>query len=230
MQRGEEYTTKTGKIVKKKTFRAQATCACKRNCPQNINSDRQEEIFNAYYKFENWTQKTLFLRTLTKTSAVKEKLNPIINLKKRNFSHKYYMSDSTGAQHQVCLGFLLNCVQITRSRLLTANKSIISNETAKDNRGNRLNEQTNENDISLAMNFISSFPTYESHYRVSRSNIKYLSPFLTITRIYREYCLKCNFKRKKPLSEWKFRNIFNTKFNLSFARLKVDTCRKCDMF
>lgn len=47
--------------------------------------------------------------------------------------------------------------------------------------------------------------------------------------MYREYCLKCTFKRKKPLSEWQFRNIFNTEFNLSFARLKVDTCRKCDM-
>lgn len=33
---------------------------------------------------------------------------------------------------------------------------------------------------------------------------------------------------KKPVSEWKFRDIFNTQFNLSFTRLKVDTCGKCD--
>lgn len=43
-------------------------------------------------------------------------------------------------------------------------------------------------------------------------------------QMYREYILKCNFKRKKPLSEAKFREIFNYEFNLSFARLKVDTC------
>lgn len=30
------------------------------------------------------------------------------------------------------------------------------------------------------------------------------------------------------MSEWKFREIFNTEFNLSFARLKVDTCGTCD--
>lgn len=142
---------------------------------------------------------------------------------------QYYLSDQSGVQHQVCSTFLLNCVQITRSRLLNAAKSIPTNERAKDNRGNRLTKKTNENDISFAKEFIGGFPTYESHYKISRSNIKYLSPFLTIKRMYREYCLKCNFKRKKPLSEWKFRNIFNTSFNLSFARLKVDTCRKCDM-
>lgn len=74
--------------------------------------------------------------------------------------------------------------------------------------------------------------TYESHYKISRSNIKYLSPFWNVSRMYREYCIlfKAKFKRQKrlPLKESMFRHIFNTKFNLSFARLKVDTCRKCD--
>lgn len=30
------------------------------------------------------------------------------------------------------------------------------------------------------------------------------------------------------MSEWIFRRIFNTEFNLIFARLKVDTCGTCD--
>lgn len=210
VQKGEQHTTNAGKVIEKKSFRPQKNCRCKRNCAENINSNRQEEIFSAYYKFENWTRKTLFLRSLTKKISVKENLKPIINLKNRNFSHKYYLSDQTGVQHQVCSTFLLNCVQITQSRLFNATKTITSNENAKDNRGNRLAKTTNENVISFAKDFICSFPTYESHYKISRSNIKYLSPFLTISRMYREYCLKCNFKRKKPLSEWKFRNIFNS--------------------
>lgn len=229
VQKGEQRTTKDGNIIEKKTFQLQTTCQCKRKCAENINGSRQEEIFSAYYKFENWTQKTLFLRSLTKTISLKENLNPKISLKEKKFSHKYYLSDQNGAQYEVCVTFLLNCIQIARTRLFDAIKTTTTNETAKDNRGNRITKRTNEKDISFVKDCINSFPSYESHYKISKSNRKYLNPCLTIKRMYREYCIKCTFKRKKPLSEWQFRNIFNTEFNLSFARLKVDTCRKCDM-
>lgn len=231
-QRGEEYLTKSGKTVAQKVFQVQTTCRCSQKCPQHINSERQEQIFNCFYKLENWTQKTLFLRTLCKTAPVKENLNPILNLAKRNTYSKYYLSDENGTQHQVCLIFLLTCIQINRTRMFTAIKSVTSNETAKDHRGNFPKKKTKESDIAYVKDFINSFPTYESHYsnKNTHSSRKYLSPYLTIARMYREYCLKCEFKRKTPIKDWKFREVFNTEFNLSFARLKVDTCRKCDMF
>lgn len=232
VQKGEEHQTSSGKIVKGKVFQAQVTCKCSRKCPQHINSDRQEEIFNCFYNLENWTQKTLFLRTLSKTERVKENLNAIINLKKRNTHTQYYLSDKTEMQQKVCMIFVLNCLQINRSRMFYAINTVTANENAKETRGIFPNRKTNENDIAFVKNFINSLPTYESHYsnKSIHSNKKYLSPFLTIKRIYSEYCLKSKFKRKKPVSQWKFRHIFNTEFNLSFARLKVDTCRKCDMF
>lgn len=43
-------------------------------------------------------------------------------------------------------------------------------------------------------------------------------------KIYREYRMKCELLQKNVLSEPIFRRIFNTDFNLSFARLKVDKC------
>lgn len=232
VQKGEEYMTASGKTVMQKVFHAQTTCLCTRKCSQHINSERQKRIFNTFYELQNWTQKTLFLRTLFKRAQVKENLNPIINLAKRNTQTKYYLSDENGTQHQVCMSFLVNCIQINRTKMFTTIQSMTSNETAKDHRGNFPKKKINENDVAYVKDFINSFPTYESHYsnKSTRSIKKYLSPFLTMTKMYREYCLKCNFKRKKPILEWKFREIFNTKFNLSFARLKVDTCRKCDMF
>lgn len=190
VQKGEQRTTKAGNIIEKKSFQPQVACQC--------NGDRQNQIFSAYYNLENWTQKTLFLRTLTKTVKTKENLNPKINLKERNFSHQHYLSDQTGVQHQVCLTFLLNCLQIARTTLFNASKSTTSNEIAKDNRGNRVTKRTSENDISFVKDCINSFPTYESHYKISKSDRKYLNPCLTIMRMYREYCLKCTFNRKKP--------------------------------
>lgn len=123
VQKGEEYTTNTGKVMKKKIFQPQSTCQCKRNCAENINCNRQKEIFDCYHKLENWTEKTLYLRSLTKTTSAKENLNPIISLKKRNFFNHCYLSDQSGVQHQVCSKFLLNCVQINRFRLFDAVKS-----------------------------------------------------------------------------------------------------------
>lgn len=232
VQKGEEHTTISGKVVAEKVFQSQATCRCSRKCAERINSARQEDIFNCFYKLENWSQKTLYLRTLSKTVEVKENLHPIINLKKRNTHTQYYLSDENGMQHQVCMVFLLGCIQISKSKMRRATSSVITNENVKDNRGNFPTRKTEEKDVLFVKDFINSFPTYESHYsnKNTNSNKKYLSPYLTIRRMYREYCLKCNFERKKPLTEAKFRSIFNTQFNLSFARLKVDTCRKCDTF
>lgn len=158
----------------------------------------------------------------------KENLNPIIQLKKRNISNKYYLIDRLGTQQQVCLNFLLNCMQISKKKMFSVTKTITSNETAHDERGNFPTRKTSESDIAFVKEFIKRFPAYESHYRQSHTSIKYLSPFLNIQKMYREYCLKYEFYKKVPLKNWNFRNIFNTEFNLSFARLKVDTCRTCD--
>lgn len=234
VQRGEERTTKL-KLILKKTFNPQTSCRCKKNCSQLIGISRQREIFNSFYGLKNSTQKTLFLRTLAKKITVKDNLNPIIALKNKNYVNKYYLYDSFGRQQQVCLGFLLTCLQINTERIRSALNSVVTNEIAKDFRGGLSHKKTEDCDASYVKQFIDQFPRYESHYKVARSNIKYLSPFWNIKRLYREYCIKYNFEYKnkpdkKPVSEWKFRNIFNTQFNLSFARLKVDTCGTCDKF
>lgn len=51
---------------------------------------------------------------------------------------------------------------------------------------------------------------------------------MNIKRLYKEYVLICKFKKRKILTEWKFRDIFNTQFNLGFHPKKTDTCRTCD--
>lgn len=51
---------------------------------------------------------------------------------------------------------------------------------------------------------------------------------MNIRKMYREYCLVCKFKKRKVLSEWFFRHIFNTQFNLTFHPLVVDSCKTCD--
>lgn len=230
VQRGDEHVSKSGSVFKQKVFTAQEKCKCKRNCIKNIDVVRQEEIFGEYYQFENWSKKQLFLRSLVKSVEPKRKIVPIIPLKKQTVTHSYFLNDSDGKTHQVCLEFLTNCLQIHKSKMIRAANSIISNPNADEKRGGYRNKDASIVDIAFLKSFISKFPCYESHYRPSKSTstAKYLNPSLNIIKMYRGYFSLCRTKKKKALSAWMFRHIFNTQFNLRFARLKVDTCNTCD--
>lgn len=113
-----------------------------------------------------------------------------------------------------------------------ATNSKILNPTAVDRRGGYRNKNryTIVNDILYLKAYINKFPRYRSHYQPSKSNsnAEYLPPTWNIMRMYREYRLICCANKRRTLSEWMFRNVFNTQFNLRFGRLKVDTCKTCD--
>ena len=104
-----------------------------------------------------------------------------------------------------------------------------SNPTAKDHRGcHPSKNKTNGRDIQFVKDFISKFPKYKSHYGRMDSNREYLAPHLNLRKMYREYVAVTEFRQRNVLSEYMFREIFNTKFNLAFKRPKTDTCKTCD--
>lgn len=229
VQHGDDRVSKSGKQIEGKSFHAQDSCKCKRSCAKNIDVGRQKEIFTQFYQFENWSKKRIFLWSLVKSFEPKPKIIPVTRVKKKLFTHAYYLVDSSGKTHQVCLSFLVKCLQISRDTINTAANKISSNPNAIDRRGTYGGKNKNVSDISLLKAFINKFPRYESHYKSSKSNsTEYLIPSLNIIRMYREYCLLCRAEKRTVLSEWMFRNIFNTKFNLRFGRPKVDTCKTCD--
>lgn len=163
-----------------------------------------------------------------KISEKKENLNQIKKVQSYS-NYKYYLNDHSGEHKEVCLSFLLKCLQITQSSLKRAIKSAVTNANAKDLRGSFPTRKTAENDLQFVINFIKKFPSYSSHYGASSSKRKYLNPNLNIMKLYREYVMCCEFKkRKNTLLEWKFREVFNTKFNLAFKPKKSDTCSTCD--
>ena len=66
---------------------------------------------------------------------------------------------------------------------------------------------------------IMQFPVYESHYsRSSNPNRRYLSPTLSVPKMYRLYKEYCEKNECEPVSEWKYCEVFRTEFNLSFGR------------
>lgn len=217
------------KKIEGKKFQA-TICKCSKKCSQKIDALRQEQIFNLFYKFECWSKKVLYLRSLT--TSVKLNIEPkaLKTLKKKSFTNIYHLNDSNGITHRVCLNFLLKILQLSKSSMNRAISSIKSNPNAIDHRGRFPTKKTREIDIEFVREFIKRFPSYELHYGKSKSNssVRYLNPSLNIIKLYREYKLICGFRRRKILSPWKFRHIFNTQFNLKFHRLRADTCKTCD--
>ena len=77
--------------------------------------------------------------------------------------------------------------------------------------------KTSDADIDLIKEHIKSFSQY-SHSRANNPHRKYLSPELTISKMYvlfnKEWCVG---KEKTPQSEWVYRQVFNKSFNLLFG-------------
>lgn len=200
VQKGKEYVTKSMKRVPEKTFAEQTRCKCKRNCAQYIDVNCQRHFFESFYALSNWNQKTLFLRTLAKKLLCEPTMNPINNLKKKEFYHKYYLTNMAGNQVEVCLWFLITCLQITKSKMLRAISNTVSNEIAKDFRGAYPTKKTEVDDYDYLKTFIEKYPKYESHYKISASTKKYLSPYMNIEILYRQYTISCESEERTILS------------------------------
>lgn len=227
VQKGLEHETRSGKVKNAKTFREQIVCQCKKKCAELIDVARQKLIHNSYYNLKNWSQKTLFLRSIVKIVPSKENLNPVKNVRNRT-KYNYYLIDSNFEHQKVCQQFVLKCLRITQSSMQRAIKSSVVNANALDLRGKFPTRKTKDEDMSFVMNFIRKFPCYSSHYGSSSTDRMYLNPNLNIIKLYREYAALCRFENRTVLSENVFRDVFNTKFNLAFKPKKTDTCRTCD--
>ena len=83
------------------------------------------------------------------------------------------------------------------------------------------------------MKHISSFPAYESHYSREKTEKKYLGPELKIEKMYSlylEWCTKNDEASENVAKNWLYREIFNTKFKLSFKPPQSDTHDVCDEY
>lgn len=196
IQKGLGYKTKSGNFVPPKKFYEQKNCGCKKKCAEKVNLIRQKQIFDTFYSLENWSKKTLYLRSLVQSLPRKENLHSVkCNTKKSKY--KYFFTNESGEQVNVCYRFFLQCLQVSSSSLNRAIKSVVSNETATEKRGQFPTKKTREKDLLFVKKFIEKFPCYYSHYGATKSDKKYLNPNLNIRRLYKEYCLICIFRKKK---------------------------------
>ena len=139
---------------------------------------------------------------------------------RRSHSRVYYVSKG-GLSVRVCKKAFLRIHGISNGRLDCALRAQIKNGGSphNDQRGRHPPaNKTSEADMALIKEHIQSFPQYQSHYsRANNPHRKYLSPDLTISKMYVLYKEWCVGKEKTPQSEWVYRQVFNKSFNFSFG-------------
>lgn len=228
-EKGLAYTTKSGKEVAAKKF-TKIICKCRKSCHLTINEIQQKKVFDEYYNLCSWNEKTSFLLNHIEVSSCKKRRKAPLRkniMFKKSFHREYFLVNK---ENKVCKSFFKAVLQITEGRIehCMRKKQTKFNSCAIDYRGKHSHhKRTSSNTILNAVQFINSFPKYESHYTRNTSpsgSKKYLAANLNLKTLYNEYKQQC----ENPISMYMFRDTFYRKFNLRFKPPSQDTCDICN--
>nr|CAD7429692.1 unnamed protein product [Timema monikensis] len=117
----------------------------------------------------------------------------------------------------------------TVKRLQLLVEKVKSGKSVNDDRGKHKNRPRNllDADKALVEEHIRSFPSQESHYSRHSNKAKYLSPDLSISKMFNLF--KSKYPESKVLLHT-YRLIFREKFDLKFGLPRSDTCKTCDKY
>lgn len=192
-------------------------CGCALHCFENA---QRKKLFDGYWASGNFNVQSAYLCGCVKALDVKRHYTGS-QPSRRSHTRVYYVSNGT-VSTRVCKVAFLRIHSISNGRLDRALRAQQKNSGSpcNDLRGSHPPaNKTSEADSELVREHILSFPQYQSHYsRTDNPNRKYLSPDLTISKMYYLYKEWCTEKETTPVSKWMYRQLFNTSFNLSFGR------------
>ena len=169
------------------------------------------------------------------------------------FSLRYTIHNADGINVKICQkafcaihGFGPKRILVLRRKLQSSGGCIEPDQRGKHDNHPTVSESTRDQ----VKAHIQSFPTRQSHYsRADNSGRTYLSPELSINRLYLDFLQKHdpdyvameqeNQRRKRVhqsaitfrnpiVSEHYYQDIFVTEFNIHFGYPRSDSCGKCD--
>ncbi len=156
-----------------------------------------------------------------KTETQKGQVQP------RDVRRQYFLGKN-GKSVWVCQVFFQQTLNVGRQLI----EYTLSNKTASgmpppDKRGKHQSaNKYSDTQIKSVKEHINSFPKMESHYCRSTTTRQYLDCGLNVKKMYNDFVMQ----EPNPVSEKKYRDIFNFEFNLGFHRPKKDQCIDCLKF
>ena len=207
------------------------SCGCVRRCFERISEEKRKGLFEGFWKTASFDVQNAYLCGCVKILTTKRKYTKSAESRRR-FSRLFYVPNGEISE-RVCKTAFLSIFAISNGRLSRALAAQVAGGGVPhtDQRGRHVPaNKTPEEKIQIVREHIERFPRYESHYsRSDNPNRRYLSPSLSIATMYELYKEACDENNEQPVKEWKYREIFNTEYNLSFGRYASDTFCKLEM-
>ncbi|KAK0183179.1 hypothetical protein PV327_001246 [Microctonus hyperodae] len=222
---GKSFINVKGQIVPAKTFSPANSC-CNLKCYEFINPEIQTEVHNKFYRLADFNLQTTYIFSQVKVKPVARHYVSI-NEKSKLTTRQYYLPDKEGNNVKICKNLFKKILMVSDGKLDRILKKKINSikGVPKDQRGRHPPaNKTPVEKIDEVCNFIETFPTFISHQSSHETGKKYFGPDFNIRVLYTEYKQKI----AHPLSEFKFRDIFKTKFDLHFIPPIVDSSETCD--
>lgn len=233
---------KTGRIVDvMKKIRLQSheegpPCNCKRlKCFENVTSTDRKELLKYFNSLGTNDEQNAYLVGLMTLIPVQRR-RPRQAEEHAKFHNAYFgykvrvKRNGVAKEISVCFKAFQSIYGVSKGKIEYLQKNLKATGTSgNDMRGKHSSKHRKlcPETRDAIYNHINSFKTRLSHYSLHESKKKYLPETLNITKMFNL------FKEKYPtikVSYVTYRQIFNTKFNLSFGYPRSDTCSACDEF
>jgi hypothetical protein len=219
---GLPYKQTTGETSAGKPFK-NIDCHCPLKCTDRLKVETRKQLHSSFWSLGSWAAQTAFIVGHVMSSEKKKSYG---TSDRRKFSRQYYLSQN-GIKIRICKKTFMQTLCLDSARIHRAiQKEQQGNMT--DLRGkHKPHNKLPDDELQFALEFILSFPMYESHYTRQHSQKKYFSSQLNRATLHRLYTAHCEEFRRKPISISMFTGIINAN-NLSFTSPLKDTCNTCD--
>jgi len=228
-QHGEAYVNQKGVFVSAKVpVRSDSLCKCRYKCSE-IPQDVKESIHAAFYQLDE-NGKNAYLFGCIEAYQPKCFITTAERHRKWSYSYSVLID---GSRRKVCCRALCRLHDIGKKKVRSLCGKVSSgcNSAPCDMRGKHHNrpKKLAADVIDRVKQHIASFPSETSHYsRTKNPNRKYLSPLLSINKMYNLYKNECDKNNILPVSSASYRKLFTEEFNLGFGSPRTDTCTTCD--
>ncbi|XP_050499721.1 uncharacterized protein LOC126880090 [Diabrotica virgifera virgifera] len=221
---GESYTTEKGKTKPKRLSKNLLPCRLK--CAERFSEAERATCFNDYWKLGSRDRRAMYISGLVSILPKKTQKTDGRAINRECYcTYKLIVNNEAKRTCKECFCRILGETKGFINVLVQKKKFSSTGIIESDQRGvgPPANKKSIE-DITSVKNHILSFPSYESHYCRKSTNKKYLSPDLSIAKMYRLYKETC----LEPVSLKLYSNCFHD-LKLSFKKPSKDTCHTCDI-
>ena len=146
----------------------------------------------------------------------------------RYYSYAYFLFKDDH-KLRVCRPFYTKTLDVSVKRVHYYHEHKVDKKTGcpiPSRHGRHIKHQLDANSVQAVRDHIKSFPVVESQYCRASTSRRYLDSKLNNQIMYDMFC--ATYDDSPPAKLHKYREVFSTEFNLSFAAPRKDRCDKCE--